>query len=99
MEMRRNGWFSGRIVRWMALILVLAPAGWVAAQARPSRSAPAGNSTTTTDQDIAATRLQLLKLLRISPRLTTVVARDPSLLADQDYVGRNNPELAQFLQD
>jgi hypothetical protein len=26
-----------------------------------------------------------------------VVAHDPSLLADQDYVSRNNPQLAQFL--
>ncbi len=40
---------------------------------------------------------QLLKLLRLSPTLTMVVAADPSLLADQQYVGRNNPELARFL--
>jgi hypothetical protein len=46
----------------------------------------------------AATQAQLLKLLRLSPTLTTVVVRDPSLLADPDYVNRNSPELAQFLQ-
>lgn len=40
---------------------------------------------------------QLMQLLRTSPTLTSVVARDPSLLADQAYVTRNNPELEQFL--
>jgi hypothetical protein len=30
--------------------------------------------------------------------MTEVVSRDPSLLSDQEYVARNNPELAQFLQ-
>jgi hypothetical protein len=50
------------------------------------------------DADAGAIQNQLIKLLRLSPTLTTVVARDPSLLADQDYVTRNNPELAQFLQ-
>lgn len=49
------------------------------------------------DQDVAATQDQLLKLLKLSPVLTSVVARDPSLLADRDYVARNNPELAQFI--
>lgn len=49
------------------------------------------------DQDLAATQGQLLQLLRTSPTLTTVVAHDPSLLSDQDYVNRNNPQLGQFL--
>jgi hypothetical protein len=40
---------------------------------------------------------QLLELLRTSPTLTMVVARDPSLLSDPAYVERNNPELAKFL--
>ena len=44
-----------------------------------------------------AIQQQLLKLLKeLSPTLTTVVARDPSLLADKEYVSRNNPELAQY---
>jgi len=50
-----------------------------------------------TEQDVADTQTQFLKLLRLSPVLTSVVARDPSLLSDQDYVARNNPELAQFM--
>lgn len=49
------------------------------------------------DKEVAATQRQLIELLRISPTLTTVVARDPSLLSDQDYVSRNNPQLAAFL--
>jgi hypothetical protein len=50
-----------------------------------------------TEKDLSATQEELLKLLRMSPKLTTVVVRDPSLLANQDYVARNNPALAQFL--
>lgn len=50
------------------------------------------------DEEFRATQEQLLQLLRTSPTLTTVVAHDPSLLSDQDYVSRNNPQLAQFLQ-
>lgn len=49
------------------------------------------------ENDVADTQEQFLKLLRLSPVLTTVVARDPSLLADQQYIARNNPELAQFM--
>jgi hypothetical protein len=33
----------------------------------------------------------------MSPTLTSVVARDPSLLSNQEYVNRNNPQLGQFL--
>lgn len=49
------------------------------------------------DKDVAATQEQLLHILRTSPTLTTVVARDPSLLSDSAYVQRNNPQLADFI--
>ena len=49
------------------------------------------------DKDVAANQEELIRLLRLSPTLTTVVARDPSLLANQEYVARNNPQLGQFL--
>jgi hypothetical protein len=49
------------------------------------------------DRDVAAIQEQLIKLLRQSPTLTLVVARDPSLLANHDYVAKNNPQLAEFL--
>jgi hypothetical protein len=50
------------------------------------------------EKELGQTQEELIKLLRSSPRLTTVVARDPSLLANTEYVSRNNPQLAQFLQ-
>jgi hypothetical protein len=49
------------------------------------------------DKDVAATQTELIRLLRLSPTLTTVVSHDPSLLAGQEYVARNNPQLAAFL--
>jgi len=55
-------------------------------------------SSPTSDHDLAELREQLLILLRMSPTLTEVIASDPSLLANQDYVTRNNPELEKFLQ-
>jgi len=77
--------------------LVLASAPIANAQSHPAATTPAAQAPSETD--IANTQEQLLKLLRLSPVLTTVVAHDPSLLADQAYVERNNPELAQFLVD
>ena len=58
-------------------------------------AAPAGPALT--DKDVAATQRELIELLRVSPTLTTVVSKDPSLLADQQYVSQNNPQLAAFL--
>jgi len=50
-----------------------------------------------TEQEVAEVQGQFLKLLRESPVLASVVSRDPSLLADQGYVERNNPQLAAFM--
>ena len=50
-----------------------------------------------TDDDLAVKRDQLLALLRMSPTLTQVLTTDPSLLADEPYINRVNPELARFL--
>jgi hypothetical protein len=68
-----------------------------AAQAR--RQAQTEAAQPPSEKDIADIQEQMLKLLRLSPVLTTVVAHDPSLLADQAYVERNNPELAQFITE
>ena len=59
---------------------------------RPAAAAPAPS-----EQEVAEIQSQFLKLLRLSPVLTSVVARDPSLLSDPAYVERNNPELAAFM--
>ena len=76
-----------------ALVLAVAPIA--EAQAHPAATPTVTQAPS--ESDVADTQAQLLKLLRLSPVLTTVVARDPSLLSDQAYVERNNPELAQFL--
>jgi hypothetical protein len=68
-----------------------------AAPARPTLPAQAANAPVPAEKDLAITQDELIKLLRLSPTLTTVVAHDPSLLANQDYVSRNNPQLARFL--
>lgn len=73
----------------------------MAAQAHPQKSAPVTveplAAPAPSDKDVAATQRQLIELLRLSPTLTTVVSHDPTLLANQDYVSRNNPQLAEFL--
>jgi hypothetical protein len=67
------------------------PRGTAAAHA--ATQAPAAS-----DKDIAAEQQELIRLLRLSPTLTTVVEHDPSLLANQEYVRKNNPQLAQYLE-
>ncbi len=72
------------------------------AQNKPSKGAapsspPLLAAPIQTEKDVAALQDQLIKLLRQSPTLTTVVARDPSLLSDPAYVAKNNPQLADFL--
>jgi hypothetical protein len=96
----RKSYFSIAIKPLAVLLALALSAGILCAQAQPLDAAgktPAGQPTN--DKDLAGTQGELLKLLRMSPKLTTVVARDPSLLANQDYVTRNNPALAQFLQE
>src|SRR5882757_3410978 len=91
------------VLRAIALLLlplaVLTPAQSQSPAAN-SRTAQINTPTSspTSDHDLAELREQLLILLRMSPTLTEVIASDPSLLANQDYVTRNNPELEKFLQ-
>jgi hypothetical protein len=91
-DMREAGWRS-IAVPVVALCMALSVAAH-AAQAPTT----AGGSGQMNENDIAALQDQLLQLLRLSPTLAEVVARDPSLLSDTDYVNRNNPELGRFLQ-
>ena len=94
---------QNRILPWI-LRSVVAPALLLAvlaaAETRPAapvKPADPVAASAPTEKDFAATQDQLIKLLRLSPTLTSVVAHDPSLLANQEYVSRNNPQLAQFL--
>jgi len=85
------------IARSIAVPAVLF-ASLAAAQTHPAAPIqPPAAMAPVSDQDLLATQEQLIKLLRMSPTLTSVVASDPSLLSNQDYVSRNNPQLAQFL--
>lgn len=74
-----------------------APRHAQAAPPAPATPAAAPVVPAPNDRDVAETQHKLIGLLRLSPTLTTVVARDPSLLADQEYISRNNPQLAAFL--
>lgn len=78
-----------------ALLLSSAPAAF--AQPKPISTPIAVPAAPPSDEELAAVREQLIALLRMSPTLTQVVETDPTLLADQEYVSRTNPQLAQFL--
>src|SRR5258708_21486262 len=99
MDTRNNGWSLKKTALLGILLLALLPVGRLSAQPKSQRSRPAASSTETADQNLSTIRQQLFTLLRMSPKLTTVIARAPSLLVEHEYVSRNNPELAQFLQD
>lgn len=79
-------------------LLLVACAAAQTRPAPPARAAESAPSPALTDKDVAVLQRQLIDLLKLSPTLTTVVSHDPSLLADQDYVQRNNPQLADFLK-
>jgi len=85
-----------RAVIHSVLALAVLLAGICRAQTPRAESAtpPAQMS----EKDVAALQDQLLQLVRLTPTLAEVVARDPSLLSNADYVNRNNPQLARFLQ-
>jgi hypothetical protein len=87
------------LVRARVGLMVLAMA--VAAPRAVQAQAPAQDQTAAapaSPQDLGATQQRLMQLLRVTPTLAEVVASDPSLLADQQYVAKSNPELAAFLQ-
>jgi len=77
---------------------MLAPLG-VAQQrpATPSAASAPALGPAPNEGDVRSTQTELIRLLRLSPTLTTVVSHDPSLLSNQEYVARNNPQLAAFL--
>lgn len=66
--------------------------------ANAPKAQPAPPQVVLSNKDVAGVQRQLIELLRLSPTLTTVVSHDPSLLSDQEYVSRNNPQLAAFLE-
>lgn len=94
-DMPLHGRFLAVIYAVLGLVVLLA--GICPAQTPRSESvAPPAQQMS--EKDVAALQDQLLQLVRLSPTLAEVVARDPSLLSNADYVNRNNPQLARFLQ-
>ena len=82
-------------VGFVVLALAMAAPVRVLAQAPGQDQVPV---TAAPPQDLGATQQQLMHLLRVTPTLADVVSSDPSLLSDQQYVTKSNPELATFLQ-
>jgi hypothetical protein len=95
--MQKDRWSTG-LIHGAALVLLFT--SLAIAQNKPATPKPetSASPSVESEKELAATQEQLVKLLRVSPTLTEVVARDPSLLSNQEYVSRNNPELARFLQ-
>jgi hypothetical protein len=87
------------LVGAISFSLVLLSTNGAAQAAKAAAPRPNATPTPTSSKDVSALQDQLLELLRLSPTLAEVVARDPSLLSNQEYVERNNPELAAFLRD
>jgi hypothetical protein len=93
-----RGTFSGAL---RSFVLIALFAGFSAVQSQSAKAVAQKIEATipvTTERDLADTQDELFRLLRLSPTLTEVVQRDPSLLSNQEYVSRTNPGLAQFLQ-
>lgn len=91
-------WFW-TLVGTISFSLVLLTANSAAQAAKPASPRANAAPAQTNPKEASDLQDQLLQLLRLSPTLAEVVARDPSLLANQEYVDRNNPELAAFLRD
>jgi hypothetical protein len=70
-----------------------------AAQTPHATPAPAASQAQLSKKDVAELQDQLLEHLRVSPTLAEVVAHDPSLLSNAEYVNRSNPDLGRFLQE
>ena len=91
--------FLARTARLVLLSIILFPACSMAALAqRTPAKTPPTSGPAMSDEDREAMRERLFNLLRLSPKLTAVLSRDPLLLGDQEYVNRINPDLGQFLQ-
>lgn len=96
--MDKHGRFH-RIFATIAVSALMAGTLGVAQPRAPKADASpvASTAPVPNDREVAETQSELIRLLRLSPTLTTVISHDPSLLSNQEYVARNNPQLAAFL--
>jgi hypothetical protein len=86
------------VIQTIIVFLALFTAVSAAQTPRAAEPGVSANAPQMSEKDLAALQDQLLQLVRVSPTLAQVVARDPSLLSNTEYVNRNNPELGRFLQ-
>jgi len=86
------------IIHLYSIVAILVLFAAMSAAQAPRAAQPAANPSQMSERDVAALQDQLLQMLRVSPTLAEVVARDPSLLSNEEYVNRNNPQLGRFLQ-
>ena len=89
----------GRVVYCSALTIGVVCSCCVPARAQAAKSAVPTTVSVADEQVVSENQVELIRLLRVSPVLTSVVERDPSLLANAEYVNHSNPELARFLAD
>jgi len=80
-----------RLVPALLLLSALAAAGQTPV---PAPAAPAAVN----PGRMGALREQLIDSLRMTPALENAVASDPTLLADQAYLNRSNPDLARWVE-
>lgn len=91
----RNGCRRG--LRWLMVVAVSSLA-CVAGWSQTKGTAGAGAAQQQSAEDVSTIRQQVIELLRLNPKSAAIIAHDASLLGDPQYVARNNPQLATFLQ-
>lgn len=67
-------------------------------EAPQAPAAPAAVDVQAETSGMESTRRDFQELLRFHPRIVDVVYHDPSLLGDEDYIRKNAPDLAAFLE-
>ena len=88
----------GRVLRWGCGTMLLATLCVGCAPARAQAAKAPVAASVADDEVVQRNQEELIRLLRISPVLTSVVERDPSLLGNAEYVNHSNPELGKFLE-
>lgn len=87
-----------RVVGCSAVLLASLCVGCAPARAQAAKIPVPAAGSVADEVVVQQNQEELLRLLRISPVLTSVVERDPSLLGNAEYVNHSNPELGRFLE-
>jgi hypothetical protein len=90
-------WVSGLVLA--SVVGIAGAQGRMTVKAEKTDRVPVAAAPTASTMSQGMTQQKLLELVRVSPTLAKVVAVDPSLLSDAEYVQKNNPDLAQFLTE